>query len=119
MLWSTGLTGFSTSGPRTGTQDIVKNDERFLFISLHRFDHADFYPSKLESNFSVASNVINIPWNGGPMSDKEYMTAFCNLVLPLAYNFNPELVLVSAGFDGAIGRADHRPTSRMIADRFF
>lgn len=70
---------------------------------MHRYDHASFYPEKLESNFSVGKNIINIPWNGGPMGDKEYMAAFFNIVLPLAYNFNPDLVLISAGFDACQG----------------
>lgn len=81
----------------------MKNDERILFISLHRYDHATFYPETTAANYSVAKNIINIPWNGGPMGDKEYLAAFCNIVMPIAYAFNPELVLVSAGFDSAKG----------------
>ena len=37
------------------------------------------------------------------MGDLEYSLAFQNLIMPIAYAFNPELVLVSAGFDAAIG----------------
>lgn len=37
------------------------------------------------------------------MGDLEYSLAFQNLIMPIAYEFNPELVLVSAGFDAAIG----------------
>lgn len=37
------------------------------------------------------------------MGDKEYIAAFLNIVLPIAYEFNPELVMVSAGFDACIG----------------
>jgi histone deacetylase 6 len=36
------------------------------------------------------------------MSDWEYMTAFFNVILPVSYNFNPDLVFISAGFDSAI-----------------
>lgn len=31
------------------------------------------------------------------------MAAFISIILPLGYNFNPDLVLVSAGFDAAQG----------------
>lgn len=86
-----------------GTQNIVKNNDKILFISLHRFDCAQFYPENLDANYHVGKNVVNIPWSGGPMGDKEYLAAFFNIVLPIAYNFNPELVLVSAGFDSARG----------------
>lgn len=33
----------------------------------------------------------------------EYALAFQLIIMPIAYEFNPELVLVSAGFDPAIG----------------
>lgn len=37
------------------------------------------------------------------MGDAEYMSVMQNIILPVAYEFCPELVLVSAGFDAAIG----------------
>lgn len=37
------------------------------------------------------------------MGDMEYVMAFQRIIMPIAYEFNPELVLVSAGFDAAIG----------------
>lgn len=37
------------------------------------------------------------------MGNAEYVTAFLQIVLPIAYQFSPELVLVSAGFDAAVG----------------
>lgn len=37
------------------------------------------------------------------MGDLEYALAFQQLIMPIAYEFNPQLVLVSAGFDAAIG----------------
>ena len=36
------------------------------------------------------------------MGDAEYIAAFQQVVMPIAYQFNPELVLVSAGFDACI-----------------
>ena len=37
------------------------------------------------------------------MGDAEYLLAFARIVLPIAYQFGPELVLVVAGFDAAKG----------------
>lgn len=37
------------------------------------------------------------------MGDGDYMAAMVEVILPIAYQFNPELVLVSAGFDAAVG----------------
>lgn len=36
------------------------------------------------------------------MGDVDYITAFQRIIMPIAYEFSPELVLVSAGFDAAI-----------------
>lgn len=37
------------------------------------------------------------------MGDAEYIAAFQQVIMPIAYQFNPELVLISAGFDACIG----------------
>lgn len=37
------------------------------------------------------------------MGDAEYVAAFQQVVMPIAYQFNPELVLISAGFDACVG----------------
>lgn len=36
------------------------------------------------------------------MGDAEYIAAFQQVVMPIAYQYNPELVLVSAGFDACV-----------------
>ena len=100
LRWHKRITNYVSS---SGTQDIVLNDDRILFVSLHRYDNASYYPEKLDSNYNISKNVVNIPWSGGPMGDKEYLASFLNVILPIAYNFAPELVLVSAGFDAAQG----------------
>ena len=46
---------------------------------------------------------INIPWNGAGFGDYEYMQAFKDIIMPVAKEYNPELILISAGFDAAIG----------------
>lgn len=37
------------------------------------------------------------------MGDADYVMAFQRIIMPIAYEFNPELVLVSAGFDACVG----------------
>lgn len=86
-----------------GVQKMVQDDERILYISLHGYDDALEYPCDQISNYTSGSkNIINIPWNDDIMGDSEYMLAFLTIVLPCAYEFNPDLVLVSSGFDAAI-----------------
>jgi histone deacetylase 6 len=77
-------------------------------VSL-RYDHATFFPQSEDANFDMVGEAaglgfnVNIPFNGRKMGDSEYMMAFQSVVLPIAYEFQPELVLVSAGFDAAKG----------------
>jgi histone deacetylase 6 len=92
-----------------GTQHIFEDNPNVLYLSLHRYDHASFFPKSVDADFGVVGDGagegynVNIPWNKKGMGDSEYATAFQNVVLPIAYEFDPELVFVSAGFDAAIG----------------
>lgn len=46
---------------------------------------------------------MNVPWPCGMMGNGDYLSAFQHLILPIAYEFAPDLVIVSAGFDAAEG----------------
>ena len=92
-----------------GIQRIFDSDPRVLYISIHRYDYGAFFPCSEDADYKYVGTgngegfTINIPWNSGGMGDTEYIAAFTKLILPVAYQFNPELVLVSAGFDAAKG----------------
>lgn len=86
-----------------GTQRLVADDDRIAYVSLHRYEYAEFFPTNIISNWTTGSkNIVNIPFNNDQMSDGEYLAAFLNIVLPIAYDFSPDLVFVSSGFDAAI-----------------
>ncbi|KAF5402978.1 Histone deacetylase [Paragonimus heterotremus] len=91
-----------------GTQTVFFSDPSVLYISLHRHDDGGFFPgtgapSELGSGSGVGY-TINIAWPSRVvMSDAEYLAAFRLIVIPAALEFQPELVLVSAGFDAAPG----------------
>ena len=87
-----------------GTQKIVQGNADILFISIHRYEYAAFYPETLLSGIKCDhGNILNIPWNSPCLTSTEYLAALFNVVLPVAYEFNPDLVCVSAGFDAATG----------------
>lgn len=92
-----------------GTQHMFENNSNVLYISIHRYDNGTFFPKKIDGNFDFVGKEngkgfnVNIPWNKKGMTDLEYIMAMQQIVLPIAYEFNPELVLVSAGFDAAVG----------------
>lgn len=92
-----------------GTQHIFEDDPSVLYVSLHRYDHATFFPASKDADYnnvghgSGAGFNVNIAWNNSKMGDAEYLMAFHRAVMPIAYEFNPDLVVVSAGFDAARG----------------
>ncbi|XP_018616055.1 histone deacetylase 7 isoform X2 [Scleropages formosus] len=93
-----------------GTQEVFYNDPSVLYISLHRYDDGNFFPGSGSPN-EVGSGAgegfnVNVAWTGGldpPMGDAEYLAAFRTVVMPIAQEFSPDVVLVSSGFDAANG----------------
>ena len=68
-----------------------------------------FYPSgnagamnKVGAGLGEGKN-INIPWPTKGMGDGDYIYAFQHVVMPIAMEFDPDLVIVAAGFDAAAG----------------
>lgn len=59
--------------------------------------------SFINSIFLPPTRTINIPWNSSGMGDSEYIYAFNKVIMPILYEFAPDFVLVSAGFDAAKG----------------
>ena len=46
---------------------------------------------------------VNVPWPMGGMGNGDYMAAFNHVIMPIAYEYQPDLIIVSAGFDASIG----------------
>lgn len=84
-----------------GSQDIFWNDPRTLFISLHQ-DGRTLYPGTgfLNENGGPAAlgRTINIPLPP-ETTDTGYLFAIRNAVLPILENFQPDLIINSAGQD--------------------
>ncbi|XP_043569683.1 polyamine deacetylase HDAC10 isoform X2 [Chiloscyllium plagiosum] len=92
-----------------GTQYTFEEDPSVLYFSWHRYENQQFWPNLKDSDYSAigkgkgAGFNVNVPWNKTEMENVDYLAAFFYVLLPMAYEFNPELILVSAGFDTAIG----------------
>ena len=76
-----------------GTEEIFYNDQSVFYISLHQHPH---YPGTGQSSSPFN---LNIPMSEGS-GDKEYIKAFKQAIIPKLKDFNPEFILISAGFDG-------------------
>lgn len=92
-----------------GTQRAFVNESSVLYISLHRHDGGNFYPGGIEGNPSFvgtgagAGYSVNIGWDGPGVTDSDYCAAFSNVLLPIAREFDPDFIFISAGFDAAAG----------------
>jgi acetoin utilization deacetylase AcuC-like enzyme len=82
-----------------GTQQIFEDDPAVLYVSLHQYP---FYPgtgSAGEMGRNAGTGfTVNLPIEMGAV-DEDYRVAFAELVVPILQQFNPDLLLVSAGFD--------------------
>lgn len=76
-----------------GTEQIVSGDERILFCST--FQHP-FYPNSGAGD--TAANIVNVPLAEGA-GGAEFRAAVEAYWLPRLAAFQPELIIISAGFD--------------------
>jgi histone deacetylase 6 len=98
-----------------GVQNIFYQDPNVLYISLHVYADGSFYPGKPDNPMMPDGGMehcgtgpglgmnVNIGWKEQGMGDGEYMAAFQKIVMPIGKEFNPDLVVISAGFDAADG----------------
>ncbi|KAL8806972.1 MAG: hypothetical protein Q9182_000953 [Xanthomendoza sp. 2 TL-2023] len=92
-----------------GIQQAFEQDPNVLYISIHVHEDGNFYPPgpygdhmHCGAGAGLGKN-INIPWPTKGMGDADYLYAFQQVVMPVAYDFNPDLVIIAAGFDAAVG----------------
>lgn len=79
-----------------GTEEIVQENPQIIYCSLHQ---SPCYPGTGQANFrGKHQNILNLPMSPGS-TIKEYESAFVNKVIPFLEDFQPDLVIVSAGYD--------------------
>lgn len=82
-----------------GTQHVFEKDPRVLFFSIHQ---GNFYPGtgrKEEIGKAEGRGyTVNVPLPGG-MTDDDYRYCFQSVLAPITRQFQPELILLSAGYD--------------------
>jgi acetoin utilization deacetylase AcuC-like enzyme len=82
-----------------GIQDIFIEDPSVFYFSTHQYPH---YPGtghwRETGRGSGDRATINVPLPPG-VGDQGYQRVFHSLLQPLAREFRPQLILVSAGFD--------------------
>ncbi|KAG5536465.1 hypothetical protein RHGRI_024033 [Rhododendron griersonianum] len=88
-----------------GTQKMFWKDPRVLFFSVHRYDFGTFYPASEDGSHIMigkgpgAGYNINVPWESGRCGDADYIAAWDHVLIPVAKEFSPDIIMISAGFD--------------------
>lgn len=83
-----------------GTQAMLADDPGVLYASIHQ---DRFYPyagevEDIESGGDARGTIVNVPLPAGTAGDV-YRDAWDGLVIPVVAQFEPDWVLISAGFD--------------------
>ena len=93
-----------------GTQAMFHSDPSVLYFSVHRWHGGNFYPfsqrggpTHVGGGNGGAGYTVNVGWSCKGMGDDEYVAVWERVLLPIAHEFRPDLILVSAGFDAALG----------------
>ena len=85
-----------------GTQETFFDDPSVLYYSMHQYPH---YPGTgwidEVGKGEGEGFTVNVPLQAGT-TDTGYLYVLENILVPIAMDFKPEFVLVSAGFDAHI-----------------
>jgi acetoin utilization deacetylase AcuC-like enzyme len=79
-----------------GTQDILWDEERVLFVSSHQIPL--FPGTGYASEKGIQNNILNIPLEPN-ISSQSFKALYEKEVFPALESFSPDLLLISAGFD--------------------
>jgi acetoin utilization deacetylase AcuC-like enzyme len=82
-----------------GTQHMFENDPGVLYVSTHQYPYYPGTGALEESGHGDGEGfTVNLPLPAG-CGDAEYLDAFRRVVEPIAHRYEPQFVLISAGFD--------------------
>lgn len=82
-----------------GTQQIFYDDDRVLYFSTHQSPAYPWTGLLKETGLGRAAGyTLNVPLNPGA-DDAMYVRVFRDVLAPVVRAFQPEIILVSAGFD--------------------
>jgi acetoin utilization deacetylase AcuC-like enzyme len=82
-----------------GTMHSFYDTDGVLYFSVHQYPHYPGTGRIDEIGRGVGQGyTVNVPLYGG-QGDEEYLFVFREILVPVVREYNPELILVSAGFD--------------------
>lgn len=79
-----------------GSQELAERDREFFYASIHQ---GGIYPGSGLAEERAFGNLVNVPV-AATITGPAWRAAIESEILPALIDFNPEIVIVSAGFDG-------------------
>lgn len=100
-----------------GTQNAFYTDPDVFYSSIHQFP---FYPGSGNANETGRGKgekfTLNFPL-GQNEGDERYLAIFENKLIPALVKYEPDLIIISAGFDAH--EKDHLASMNVTSDGFF
>jgi acetoin utilization deacetylase AcuC-like enzyme len=79
-----------------GTQAMFEKDPGLFYASTHQ---APLYPGTGDVTERGMGNILNVPLPEGAGGD-DFRSVFADMIVPALRDFAPDIVFISAGFDG-------------------
>lgn len=95
-----------------GTQAAFYQQAQVLYASSHQWPH---YPGSGAPQETGVGNIINVPLAAGT-NGEIFRSKYREIILPVLKKFNPQLILISAGFDAH--KDDPLASLRLVEDDF-
>lgn len=96
-----------------GTQDLVWDDDRIFFVSSHQMP---LYPGSGHPHEAGAhGQILNVPLDPNT-GGTQFRRAYERQVFPAIANFDPEVIMISAGFDAHVN--DPLANLNLVEDDF-
>lgn len=79
-----------------GSQELAELDGEFFYASIHQ---GGIYPGTGHAAETGQGNLVNVPMPSGA-DGSAWRAAFAETILPTLAAYRPQIIIVSAGFDG-------------------
>ncbi|KAI3928966.1 hypothetical protein MKW92_024598, partial [Papaver armeniacum] len=72
------------------------------------YDKGKFYPAGKAGGHSmtgkglVAGYNVNVPWESAGVGDADYFVVWDHVLIPITKDFDPDIILISGGFDAGL-----------------
>jgi len=82
-----------------GTQHLFEQDHTVFYLSIHQYPHYPGTGNINETGIGLGKgSTLNVPVEAGA-GDDQYLRAFDEKLIPALEFFQPEFLIISAGFD--------------------